>query len=55
MHAMHYLISGELPPRRGNTSAGGVPSGMFRCSDSDIVITDGQYKKFCDRVLDGPL
>lgn len=57
-HAMHYLISGELPPRRGNASAGGgVPSGMFRCADGDIVITvgnDAQYRRFCEHVLQRP-
>jgi crotonobetainyl-CoA:carnitine CoA-transferase CaiB-like acyl-CoA transferase len=57
-HAMHYLVSGELPPRRGNESAGGgVPSGMFRCSDGDIVLTvgnDAQYRKFCEWVLERP-
>ena len=57
-HAMHYLISGELPPRRGNMSAGGgVPSGMFACADGDIVITvgnDQQFARFCERVLDRP-
>jgi crotonobetainyl-CoA:carnitine CoA-transferase CaiB-like acyl-CoA transferase len=57
-HAMHYLVSGELPPRRGNASAGGgVPSGMFRCADGDIVITvgnDAQYRRFCDKALERP-
>lgn len=57
-HAMHFLISGELPPRRGNMSAGGgVPSGMFACSDGSIVITvgnDEQFARFCRRVLDRP-
>lgn len=57
-HAMHYLVSGELPPRRGNESAGGgVPSGMFRCADGDIVLTvgnDAQYRKFCEQVLERP-
>ena len=57
-HAMHYLISGDLPPRRGNMSAGGgVPSGMFACRDGDVVITvgnDQQFNRFCDRVLSRP-
>ncbi|WP_454689142.1 CaiB/BaiF CoA transferase family protein [Achromobacter aloeverae] len=51
-HAMHYLISGQLPVRRGNTAGGGgVPSGMFPCRDGSIVITvgnDQQYRRFCD-------
>jgi crotonobetainyl-CoA:carnitine CoA-transferase CaiB-like acyl-CoA transferase len=57
-HALHFLISDELPPRRGNMSAGGgVPSGMFACRDGDIVITvgnDQQFAKFCRHVLDRP-
>jgi crotonobetainyl-CoA:carnitine CoA-transferase CaiB-like acyl-CoA transferase len=57
-HAMHFLLSGELPPRRGNMSAGGgVPSGMFGCADGDIVITvgnDQQFVRFCEQVLQRP-
>ncbi|MGE0805607.1 MAG: CaiB/BaiF CoA transferase family protein [Burkholderiaceae bacterium] len=53
-HAMHYLMSGQLPIRRGNTSGGGgVPSGMFACQQGSIVITvgnDEQYKRFCDLI-----
>jgi len=51
-HAMHYLISGEVPKRRGNAaSGGGVPSGVFQCLDGAIVITVGndlQYRRFCE-------
>ncbi len=50
-HAMHYLMSGQLPVRRGNAAGGGgVPSGMFPCQDGSIVITvgnDEQYQRFC--------
>ncbi len=57
-HAMHYLISGELPVRRGNTAGGGgVPSGLFNCADGDIVITvgnDSQFRRFCQQVLERP-
>ena len=52
-HAMHYLISGQLPPRRGNQAGGGgVPAGLFPCAEgTSIVITvgnDTQYRRFCD-------
>ncbi len=57
-HAMHFLISDELPPRRGNMSAGGgVPSGMFACADGSIVISvgnDRQFARFCREVLERP-
>ena len=32
-YAQYYLISGEAPPRRGNSGNGGVPSKVFRCQD----------------------
>jgi len=51
-HAQHYLISGQLPVRRGNMAGGGgVPAGMYPCADGNIVITvgnDEQYQRFCD-------
>jgi crotonobetainyl-CoA:carnitine CoA-transferase CaiB-like acyl-CoA transferase len=57
-HAEHFLISGELPVRRGNTAGGGgVPSGLFNCADGDIVITvgnDQQFGRFCLQVLERP-
>jgi crotonobetainyl-CoA:carnitine CoA-transferase CaiB-like acyl-CoA transferase len=57
-HAEHFLISGELPVRRGNTAGGGgVPSGLFNCADGDIVITvgnDHQFRRFCGEVLERP-
>ena len=57
-HAEHFLISGELPLRRGNAAGGGgVPAGLFTCADGDIVITvgnDTQFRRFCQRVLERP-
>jgi len=56
-HAMHYLISGQVPPRRGNTgSGGGVPSGLFDCADGSLMITIGndvQFKRLCE-ILECP-
>jgi len=51
-HATHYLMSGQLPVRRGNMAGGGgVPAGMYPCADGNIVITvgnDEQYRRFCN-------
>lgn len=56
-HAMHYLMSGQLPVRRGNTAGGGgVPAGMFACQSGSIVLTvgnDDQFRKFC-KIIDRP-
>ncbi|WP_454688965.1 CaiB/BaiF CoA transferase family protein [Achromobacter aloeverae] len=54
-HAMHYLMSGQLPVRRGNMAGGGgVPAGMYPCAQgTSIVITvgnDAQYRRFCDLI-----
>lgn len=49
-YAMHYLISGQMLPRRGNAGNGGVPSQVFRCRDGAIMLTvgnDGQFQRFC--------
>ncbi len=49
-YAMNYLVSGVLPPRRGNGGFGGVPSQSFRCADRDIFLVAGndtQFNRFC--------
>ena len=49
--AMNYLVSGEVPQRRGNGGYGGVPSQAFRCADRDIFLVAGnnaQFGKLCD-------
>jgi crotonobetainyl-CoA:carnitine CoA-transferase CaiB-like acyl-CoA transferase len=49
-YASQYLVSGEVPVRRGTEGNGGMPSRMFRCSDGDIMIVAGnneQYARFC--------
>ncbi len=44
--AMNYLVSGEVPQRRGNGGFGGVPSQAFDCSDGLIFIVAGNDKQF---------
>ncbi len=49
-YASSYLVSGQVPPRRGNAGNGGVPSEAFPCRDGRIFVTagnDGQYRKLC--------
>ena len=55
-YAMYYLISGTVPPRRGNAGNGGVPSQVFPCRDGAIMLTvgnDAQFSRFC-RALEHP-
>lgn len=52
-YAMNYLVSGVLPPRRGNGGFGGVPSQSFRCADRDIFLVagnDAQFNRFCGAI-----
>jgi crotonobetainyl-CoA:carnitine CoA-transferase CaiB-like acyl-CoA transferase len=54
--AMNYLVSGEVPVRRGNGGFGGVPSQAFDCSDGQIFIVAGNKRQFdalC-RAIDSP-
>jgi crotonobetainyl-CoA:carnitine CoA-transferase CaiB-like acyl-CoA transferase len=49
--AMQYLISGEIPVRRGNGGNGGVPAEAYPCLDGSVYIsasTDQQYFRLCD-------
>ena len=48
--AMNYLISGDVPVRRGNGGFGGVPSQAFQCADRPIFLVAGndrQFRAFC--------
>jgi crotonobetainyl-CoA:carnitine CoA-transferase CaiB-like acyl-CoA transferase len=48
--AMHYLVSGEVPPRIGNGHPSIVPYQTFRASDGSIIVAtgnDGQYRRLC--------
>ena len=54
--ALHYLISGEPPVRRGTGGNGGVPAQAYECADGSIFIsagTDQQFYRMCD-VMDAP-
>lgn len=54
--AQIYLINGKSPPRRGTWGNGGMPAGMFRCSDGELMLVvgnDGQYARTC-AVLGAP-
>lgn len=51
-----YLVSGEIPPRRGNEHPTIVPYGTFRASDQSFIIAAGndeQFQRLCE-VLDAP-
>jgi len=43
---MNYLVSGEVPQRRGNGGFGGIPSQAFKCKDKPIFIVAGNNKQF---------
>lgn len=45
-YASHYLISGDVPVRRGTEGNGGMPSRLFRCADEAIVIVAGNNEQF---------
>lgn len=48
--AMNYLVSGEIPVRRGNRLPTVYPSDAFQCSDGYIMIiigNDEQFQRFC--------
>jgi len=46
-----YLVSGEVPPRRGNEHPTIVPYGTFKASDQAFIIAagnDSQFQRMCD-------
>jgi crotonobetainyl-CoA:carnitine CoA-transferase CaiB-like acyl-CoA transferase len=52
-YAQIYLVSGDMPPRRGTSGNGGVPSQTFHCADGDVMVTagnDGQFARLCEVV-----
>ena len=57
-----YLISGNVPVRRGTEGNGGMPSRMYRCADQDIVVVAGNQEQFrnlcaalgCPEAVDTP-
>ena len=60
--AMNYLVSGEVPTRRGNRLPSVYPSDAFRCEDGHLMIivgNDDQFRRFCtaagvELLLDDP-
>ncbi|UZW57363.1 CoA transferase [Sphingobium sp. JS3065] len=51
--AQNYLITGEVPERRGNGGYGGIPSQAFTCADRQIFVVVGnnaQYARFCEAI-----
>ncbi|MFJ8493792.1 CaiB/BaiF CoA transferase family protein [Streptomyces sp. NPDC094038] len=44
--AMNYLVSGEVPERRGNGGYGGIPSQAFMCQDRPLFLVAGNDKQF---------
>jgi crotonobetainyl-CoA:carnitine CoA-transferase CaiB-like acyl-CoA transferase len=49
--AMHYLVSGEVPPRLGNGHPSIVPYQTFRARDGSIIVAagnDAQFARLCE-------
>jgi crotonobetainyl-CoA:carnitine CoA-transferase CaiB-like acyl-CoA transferase len=44
--AQIYLVNGTSPPRRGTWGNGGMPAGMFRCSDGELMLVVGNDAQF---------
>ena len=41
-----YLVNGTMPPRRGTWGNGGMPAGVFRCSDGELMLVVGNDAQF---------
>lgn len=55
-YTMEYLVSGKPPVRKGTEGNGGMPSGVFRTKDRDIMLavgTNEHYHRFC-QILERP-
>ena len=55
-YAQIFLVNGKSPPRRGTWGNGGMPAGVFRCTDGELMLVvgnDGQFARTCD-VLGAP-
>jgi len=51
-----YLVNGKIPPRRGTWGNGGMPAGVFRCTDGELMVVvgnDAQFARIC-QVLGAP-
>ncbi|MGH6778221.1 MAG: CaiB/BaiF CoA transferase family protein [Bradyrhizobium sp.] len=48
--AQIYLVNGKSPPRRGTWGNGGMPAGVFRCTDGELMLVvgnDAQFARTC--------
>jgi crotonobetainyl-CoA:carnitine CoA-transferase CaiB-like acyl-CoA transferase len=55
-YAQIYLVNGKTPPRRGTWGNGGMPAGVFRCTDGELMLVvgnDAQFARTC-AVLGSP-
>jgi len=55
-YAQIYIVNGQMPPRRGTWGNGGMPAGVFRCADGELMLVvgnDAQFAKTC-AVLGSP-
>jgi crotonobetainyl-CoA:carnitine CoA-transferase CaiB-like acyl-CoA transferase len=49
-YAQIYLVNGKTPPRRGTWGNGGMPAGVFRCTDGELMLVvgnDAQFERSC--------
>jgi crotonobetainyl-CoA:carnitine CoA-transferase CaiB-like acyl-CoA transferase len=49
-YAQIFLVSGRTPPRRGTWGNGGMPAGVFRCADGELMLVvgnDAQFARTC--------
>ena len=50
--AENYLVSGDVPQRRGNGGFGGIPSQAFECADGKLIFivatTNPQFGRACE-------
>ncbi|UFZ06486.1 CoA transferase [Bradyrhizobium ontarionense] len=55
-YAQIFLVNGKSPPRRGTWGNGGMPAGVFRCTDGELMLVvgnDAQFARTC-AVLGAP-
>lgn len=61
-YASYYLVGGQPPVRRGAEGGSGMPSGMYRCADQNIMLVAGNQEQFnrlcgvlgCPEAIDRP-
>jgi crotonobetainyl-CoA:carnitine CoA-transferase CaiB-like acyl-CoA transferase len=49
-YAQIFLVNGKTPPRRGTWGNGGMPAGVFRCTDGELMLVvgnDAQFARTC--------